>query len=337
MKWIANSRLKKVWGILLSIVVMFICVKLAKPDELVKIAKNLGWSGLVQIFSLVAITQLLRALRFFILFSLRNKIQYNLILPTTCIYQFLNHILPMRSGELTLPWLLKRYSNCSYSSSVAQLILTRLYDLISLGFLVTISLLILVNQKIIQIDLMLGWFLLLIVGLGIVGIFFKFIYSKKQEKIIPSILINLIRWIDKNIPQFSHFMKNLSHEFFQEKDIILHLKIMTYSISIWLVLFVIFTRFLWLSGIEISFAQVIVGSSFTNLTQLLPLNTIGNVGSLEAGWVLGFALLGFDSGQVFAVGLLMHTVVILAAGFYAFLSWVLLLQREGSRTNSEVN
>jgi uncharacterized membrane protein YbhN (UPF0104 family) len=71
-----------------------------------------------------------------------------------------------------------------------------------------------------------------------------------------------------------------------------------------------------------SLSEVVLGSSLANLTQLLPISTLGNIGTLEAGWVFGFTLLGFDSYRMLTAGIVMHVIVILAAGVYGVLSWV---------------
>jgi uncharacterized protein (TIRG00374 family) len=234
----------------------------------------------------------------------------------------------MRSGELSFPFLLKRYSGCAYSSSVAQLILTRLYDLLSFAFIMAFSLVNLMDRGIIKSSWILGSVLCLLLAFPVVIFSLQLIYRRGNQPNSDNLVrFKKLSFLKPIFFRVKTFLKRIFQELLRYGDIILHLKLLGYSLLIWLVLFLIFWKVLLLAGIQMSFSEVVVGSSLANLTQLLPLNTVGNIGTLEAGWVLGFTMLGFDSRQVFAVGLLMHTVVIVAAGLYAFISWVFLLPR----------
>jgi len=76
------------------------------------------------------------------------------------------------------------------------------------------------------------------------------------------------------------------------------------------------------AGFELSFRQTVVGSTFANITQLIPINTLGSFGTLEAGWTLGYALIGIDAKQALTAGFVLHLLVFSFLIFSAFPSWI---------------
>ena len=74
-------------------------------------------------------------------------------------------------------------------------------------------------------------------------------------------------------------------------------------------------------GLGLPYARVALGSTGAALLPMLPINALGTVGPLEAGWTFGFVAMGLEQADASASGFLMHTVVIivylLAAGWAA--------------------
>jgi hypothetical protein len=66
-----------------------------------------------------------------------------------------------------------------------------------------------------------------------------------------------------------------------------------------------------------------VGSAGAIFANLLPINGLGSFGTLELGWVAGFAATGQQSlGSVAAAGLAMHLLLVLVSGALAVLGFV---------------
>jgi uncharacterized membrane protein YbhN (UPF0104 family) len=96
---------------------------------------------------------------------------------------------------------------------------------------------------------------------------------------------------------------------------------MIYTVLVWGCLLFLFHEVMRLTGNPTGIAETIVGSSFANGTQLLPINTFGSFGSLEAGWTFGFALMGVPAAAAFASGLVLHVMVVLFLLVSASLGW----------------
>ncbi|WP_250125042.1 lysylphosphatidylglycerol synthase transmembrane domain-containing protein [Chroococcidiopsis sp. CCMEE 29] len=328
-------RSKQLWVGLSTLLLVGIFFSTVELSGVLIAASKVGWLGLLQIFFLVAVTQLIRAVRFFELLSLRINIQYSLVLQITCIYQFLNHILPIRSGELSLPILLKRYSNCTYSSSVAFLVLTRLYDVLALAIIVFLAAAVLIYRGVIEPFWLFVFISALLLAMLLISLLILCVRTRnprqRQNAINNLAIAKVPLFLKQLFFNFKTFGSNLYHEFLIYKGILLHLRLLSYSVSIWLALFLLFWRVLQLVGFYVSFSEVVLGSSLANLTQLLPINTLGNIGTLEAGWVLGFTMLGFDSYKTLTAGIVMHVIVIVAAGTYGIVSWIVLSLKANHR------
>ncbi|OKH25337.1 lysylphosphatidylglycerol synthase transmembrane domain-containing protein [Chroogloeocystis siderophila] len=314
-------RSKKAWSIVFTIFLIALLGTILNPSDILSALSQVGVLGVSKIFLLVGITQALRALRFLELLSIKARISSLLIFEITCIYQFLNHILPVRSGELSLPILLKRYSNYPYISSVASLLLTRIHDALALGTIVCLGIGFAVAQK----RIASYWVTLLVLVLLAIALLVGLltVLIQQNQQIAQAWRgITQSRKIGSLFLKLKTLIKNFYDELIIYRQISLHLKLFSYSILLWLTIFILFWVVLQSLGFSMSLSEVILGSSLANLTQLLPVSTLGNIGTLEAGWVFGFTLLGYDSYHTLTAGIVMHIIVILIAGIYGVFSWV---------------
>ncbi|MBE9191771.1 flippase-like domain-containing protein [Gloeocapsopsis crepidinum LEGE 06123] len=314
-------RSKKVWSVFFTVCLIVLLGSILKPSDIFSALSQVGLEGVTKLFFLVGITQILRALRFFELLSVKTSIPFFLIFQITCIYQFLNHILPVRSGELSLPLLLKRYSNYPYISSVASLLLTRIHDALALASIVSIGVGVAVLQGRIA-SLWLSSLVLSLVAIALVIGLFIFMTKNQQLARTSRKRVTAYKGINNFFIKVNNLIKTFYNELLIYRQLSLHLKLFSYSILLWLAIFILFWVVLQSLGFSMSLSEVVLGSSLANLTQLLPISTLGNIGTLEAGWVFGFTLLGFDSYRMLTAGIVMHVIVILAAGIYGVLSWI---------------
>ncbi len=83
-----------------------------------------------------------------------------------------------------------------------------------------------------------------------------------------------------------------------------------------------------MSGVEISFSQSVIGSSIATVIQLLPVNVFGSFGSLQAGWTIGFVMMGVDAKTALMTGLILHLIVIAILAMTACPAWLILFRVE---------
>ncbi|MFN2508586.1 MAG: hypothetical protein ABR589_07420, partial [Chthoniobacterales bacterium] len=103
------------------------------------------------------------------------------------------------------------------------------------------------------------------------------------------------------------------------------------TIGIWFNAFLVSQQALHFSGVPATYVETIVGSTIASLSHVLPVNAFGSFGSLEAGWTLGFSLIGFGPRTVLAVAFVAHVLLMVFLIATALLSWVWLqLKRPAS-------
>ena len=90
--------------------------------------------------SLMLVSYVLRAIRFYDFFKVYCQGQFALLLRITVLHNFFNNLLPMRSGEATFPVLMKQHFQLRISHSGPALLWLRLLDLYALVALAGISL-----------------------------------------------------------------------------------------------------------------------------------------------------------------------------------------------------
>ena len=63
-----------------------------------------------------------------------------------------------------------------------------------------------------------------------------------------------------------------------------------------------FGAFLRAIGLRLSYSLTVVGATFGTLAKAIPFLTVGGFGAHEAGWTLGFSLLGMETQPAIASG-----------------------------------
>lgn len=86
-------------------------------------------------FLLSAISYFLRAVRVSEYFAPQLNGRFSAVLRLTVLHNTANNLLPMRSGEMVFPWLMRRYFGHGFMAAGASLVWIRLMDLHFLGLL----------------------------------------------------------------------------------------------------------------------------------------------------------------------------------------------------------
>ena len=80
-------------------------------------------------------------------------------------------------------------------------------------------------------------------------------------------------------------------------------------------------------------AEVVAGSAAASLSNVLPVNVIGNLGTLEAGWTAAFTALGVPVSVAAATGLASHLWALLFAAVYGAVAWLVITRRNPRESN----
>jgi len=93
------------------------------------------------------------------------------------------------------------------------------------------------------------------------------------------------------------------------------------SLAVWVALAAHFFYLLRAFGIPATPPQVLVGMTVPQFVQMLPIHTVGNLGTYEAGWTAGFVFAGLPVEQAAASALASHLFDIVLSGVLALASW----------------
>lgn len=259
---------------------------------------------------------LLRALRFSLVTRTRLKEVYMI----SAIHAFLNKILPLRSGELTWPVLMKRYAHVTFGNAMALLLLLRYLDLLCLIFLFSMAALI-VKPGFVSLPmfLFLGSVLVLQVA-GLIHIRFLItLVSWMIQKIKLSFLRQRLENIMHTVRQFQQNYSS-GPAYWQLLGVLVVLTVMN-----WLTIYAMYYHYIRMFHVEFSFFQVIVGASFVTLGNNLPLNSFGTFGTFELTWTAGFLLLGMSKDIAIPLGLFVNVSNTLLSCIVACLGYLVLI------------
>ena len=100
------------------------------------------------------------------------------------------------------------------------------------------------------------------------------------------------------------------------------------SVAMWGCLWLLAWCLLLGMGFAWPFREVVAGSAVASLSNLLPFNLTGNLGTLEAGWTAAFVALGRPLATAAATGVAAHLWALLFTALLGLLGWLSLPSKE---------
>ena len=267
----------------LAIAVIFIAMQQGR--ELANALKQvrLGWAfaGL----GCYGLNYLLRALRLKIVMKDRISMWPEAV-HAACLHGLATYMLPFRSGDFTLPVILSKASNSSFSDGARVLIEVRLLDLCALGlWILTAATFINVS-----IPTMIHWaWVIFGVGLSLLPLILKRVV-KRGTKLQSQFWQRVFQW--GLVASFSF------------KEILV-------SLAIWACVGACFFFTVQAIGLPLGLMEVWLLITIQLPLQLIPLQGVANAGNHEGGWIAGLALLGIPPEQGLHFALLSHALLMI--------------------------
>ncbi|RLD92256.1 MAG: hypothetical protein DRI93_06875 [Aquificota bacterium] len=252
-------------------------------------------------------TYLLRAVRWRILLGLPLSIPS--LFHIVCLHTLANNLFPFRTGELTFPYFLDRFHRVQLSSSLSSLFLARVSDMLALGslFLVGLAAVGFPGEKTLA---------LAIPAFMAVLFFSPWILAKLFPLLTPI--------LKRSSSKMETFSQELQEQWKGKRAIMANLL----SLAIWATKFLAFfllaqemTKPL---GYPLNYWKVVVGTSASELTTVLPIHSIGGVGTYEAGWTGAFILMGMGKGEAVATAFLFHMTLLLFSVILGLPSYIMI-------------
>ena len=296
-------------------VLLYLLLSQIDPRQIISTIKGIDACCLVGGFILYLLCNIFRALRFHLL--LNREITLFALFNLVCIYNMMNNLAPMRAGELSYIYMLRKLHNKNAITGASTLLLSRILDFIAIGTLFLVSAWMIgdrlggMKSALIPISLFMLFCFILLLMLFYGGEWLISSFSCSLEWVGLSRNATAIDLISnlKEAVQSTQKLRNAK------------IAILTLAASflIWAANFSVV--FLVIRGMyfDIPMPIIVMGSTFTVLSTLLPIYGIAGLGTSQGLWTLVFLPLGIplDQAIISAFGYyIVQMIYYLLLGFY---------------------
>lgn len=289
---------------------LLIALNLTDLGSLTNQLKNINPFLLLGAFLLLLLANLLRAWRFTLLIGQSRLLKCYGI---SSIHYFLNRILPVRAGEVSLPFMFKKYFALDLSVGVSYLVFLRLLDFLAMLMFFSISLMFVVPFRP----------LFLIVSSILLVLLVLLVLRPRRVLALVILLLNIIPWVRRAtfIGKLTNFL-NQAASTPVRPDFIARLVIV--SVLNWGIVYLYYFTMLNTLSVKVDIAETVFATSFSSLTLLLPISGVGNIGTFESGWAAGFFLLGIAPAVSIPAGFVCNIYATACTAILALLGYFIL-------------
>lgn len=329
MKKILN--IKSIVFLILSISIIVFLVTIFDFEKITEILRRVKLRYIFAASFCYLCSNFFKTVRFKYFFS-DIDMPFGLLFSVVSYHNFYNQIMPARTGEFTLIYYLKKICNTNVSKGFHSLLVVRFMDLFIVAVFFVLSFIFSSAEKLtfefltaaiifgifsITIVIFLGKFFSL--GFFIIKGFTDFTHLSKYDKIK--------KIIDK--------LENMKDSFNKE-SIIRKIPALTItSIFVWGALYTFSFLIIRAFSVDMTYFESVLGATASVLTNVLPINSFGSFGTMEAGWVGGYMLVGVKKNIAIISAFTYHLVNFFTAGIIALICrTTLLLQRENNEINN---
>ena len=306
---------------LLAVVIVYFLLKEIDIHEIPRTLRRLPLKALLIGFGCYCLLVYTKSLRFRALLNLESR--GHQIFPILALHTFWGNILPMRTGDISYLYLMQRRQKVDATQGIASLLVASLIDLVLLMVLVvaTASLL----RDALQ-DTFSGTLLylmpILIAGGLVTGVVCVYAAPEICLRIAARCTAPLAaldkRWIAWAVDKAMAVLQELAH-FRSNRRLF---AVWGYSILSLAIRFGFQCYLVTEMGVDIPGTEVLFALAFTNVFNLLPVQTIGNFGTTEFPFVWLLHHFGVSVETATVTGFSLHILILLYClplGIYGFL------------------
>ena len=326
-------RLVLQWGVpaLILVVLGYVLFSRLSPVELAGILSQSAPQWLLVGLLFYALTNIARAVRMVRLLGRPYSRAVHLI-PVMFALSLFNNVLPMRTGELSFPYLMQQ-DGVEWGSSLAALLVSRLFDLLAVCSLFLAAA---VAQSSLLSASATGF---VAAAVGLIILLFVVLVSLPA---LPRRLLGFLqaRLLGKDVPA-TGWRTRIALQVEKAANALevmcsgrVYWPALFHSFLIWLGTYFWFASYLKGVGLPMDIGRVILGASFAVLSKSLPIGSIGGLGAHEAGWTLGFTLLGQEVSTAILGGLAVNLLTLLGSAIFGLGSLGWLALRSGRSLSS---
>ena len=293
---------------LVALLVIIFLLQRIHPETFWQLIRQADRKWLLVGFAFYCLTNILRACRLGVLVP-GNK---RWLLPEITLLSFLNNVLPARGGEFSFPYFMARRHGLPVSDGLAYLLITRVFDFVAVIILFLAFLLIQRNSLSPAAQPL----------IGVIAIFFLLCLLFLATlpwlgQLGLRIMMRLLSYLHLSEGKPGQTVNRLGQKVAQAMththDVSPYLRLLFWSLLVWFSTFAFFAAFMHAVGLPVAYASVIVGSTFATFAKAIPFITVSGVGPHEAGWTMGFRLVGMALEDALASGLAVNMLTLTAS------------------------
>lgn len=317
--------LKRLLPFSVAAAILVLLLRQVPAADVAQMLAALDWRWLLVGLGAYIATNIFRAYRYGVLLEQVPSLR---MLPEMFAVSLFNNTLPSRTGEVSFPYFMYRRHGVAVGESSAALIVARILDYAAVAALYIVFATLNLDQ------LAPGASAAVLVVAAFLLVSFCILLAAPW---VGERLMNALEWF---LRRFRLDQKRLGLVLLkfgrQAVDSLgktrtkrTYLRSFAWSLLIWLGTFAWFAAFMRAIGLVEPYPLVIVGATFAVLAKAIPLVTIGGLGAHEAGWTVGFMLVGMSTGQAVASGFAVNILTLLASVVCgsAALGWMWLMPR----------
>ncbi|MEA3337016.1 MAG: lysylphosphatidylglycerol synthase transmembrane domain-containing protein [Chloroflexota bacterium] len=260
-------------------------------------------------FAIYAVANWFKGLRFRLATSTDRPVTRLDVYETTCLYNMATGLLPFGAGEISYPYLMRRWHDVGISQSTPALVVTRLFDLIMVSLIFLVSALVIRQQLAMSSQLI--FVALVVLAAAIVALILAPWMGDRLLKILESLHT---RWSPERLRQGGNRVLAAGHRFIDNLRQISNIgqvaAIGFYSFLIWGISYLVFLVVIQALGYDFNYWMAAFCASLALMTNLLPIQGIAGLGVREVGWILGLTALGFSTAEATTLAFSIHAVTL---------------------------
>ena len=294
----------------LAVVIAYFLLKEIDIQQIPKTLSRLSIKALVIGFGCYCLLVFAKALRFRALLNLESGVHQ--VFPILAMHTFWGNILPMRTGDVSYVYLMQRRQKVDATQGVASLLVASLIDLVLLMGLVVATAWSLRTALQGTFSGTALYFIPLLMGGGLVAvIIFIYVAPKASMRFAercagPLLALEKqpVSWtVDKVLAVLRELTTFRSNRRF--------LEVWIYSVLCLVIRFGFQCYLVSEMGVDIPMTEVLFALAFTNVFNLLPIQTVGNFGTTEFPFVWLLNHFGTSIETATVTGFSLHILILL--------------------------
>ena len=312
-----NLLLKALVGLVITAALVLFLFRYIDLEQLGRMLAGMRWSFYFLGLGSWIVVYIIRTFRFILI---APRTPYATMLGITSVHNFLLRLLPLRTGELSYAFLVRRAGTAGLGESLLGLMLLRAMDATCVVVLFTAALAL--HSGVYMADRRLG-----IIAAGATALLGGVVAFSLAR--LLRLALRLGRGLLEAVglgrrPGVQRALARVGESVAAVEAIRggTLLRIAGISLVQWLLTFAAFFVIMRAFSMPVGIAQTVLGSTAAVVTGFLPIGGIGSFGTLEAGWALGFVLVGLDRERAVASGFGVSITTFTYAAVLGLLGWI---------------